>query len=129
MIIRNKRFPLTFIRTSVKTFAGFTHSKPTKMYKTDFGLLSLVSKPFFLDLNYLGVKPLRVSNYPSETLLIVNLNGRKRASGKTRVLHSGSQIHLPKLVEPAELVSVVANLAGIIRDKIIRNQKRGVRKL
>ena len=33
-----------------------------------------------------------------------------RMEGRMRVLRSGFQIHLPKPVEPAELVAAVANL-------------------
>ena len=40
-----------------------------------------------------------------------------RAEDRMRVLRSGFQIHIPKPVEPAELVTVVVNLAG-------RNRKR-----
>ncbi len=35
-----------------------------------------------------------------------------RVEDRMRVLRAGFQIHLPKPVEPAELVAVVANLAG-----------------
>ncbi len=35
-----------------------------------------------------------------------------RVEDRMRVLRAGFQIHLPKPIEPAELVAVVANLAG-----------------
>ncbi|MGH9901582.1 MAG: ATP-binding response regulator [Pyrinomonadaceae bacterium] len=40
------------------------------------------------------------------------LTAYTRAEDRMRVLRAGFQIHLPKPVEPAELVTVVANLAG-----------------
>lgn len=40
------------------------------------------------------------------------LTAYARVEDRMRVLRSGFQIHLPKPVEPAELVAVVANLAG-----------------
>lgn len=40
------------------------------------------------------------------------LTAYARAEDRMRVLRSGFQIHLPKPIEPAELVAVVANLAG-----------------
>jgi PAS domain S-box-containing protein len=40
------------------------------------------------------------------------LTAYARAEDRMRVLRSGFQIHLPKPVEPAELVAVVANLVG-----------------
>ena len=40
------------------------------------------------------------------------LTAYARAEDRLRVLRSGFQIHLPKPVEPVELVTVVANLAG-----------------
>ncbi|MFL6254499.1 MAG: ATP-binding protein [Pyrinomonadaceae bacterium] len=40
------------------------------------------------------------------------LTAYARVEDRLRVLRSGFQIHLPKPVEPAELVAVVANLAG-----------------
>lgn len=40
------------------------------------------------------------------------LTAYARVEDRLRVLRSGFQIHLPKPVEPAELVTVVANLAG-----------------
>ncbi|MGH9942633.1 MAG: ATP-binding response regulator [Pyrinomonadaceae bacterium] len=42
------------------------------------------------------------------------LTAYARVEDRLRVLRSGFQIHLPKPVEPAELVTVVANLAGRI---------------
>jgi len=40
------------------------------------------------------------------------LTAYARVEDRMRVLRSGFQIHLPKPIEPAELVAVVANLAG-----------------
>jgi CheY-like chemotaxis protein len=40
------------------------------------------------------------------------LTAYARLEDRTKVLRSGFQIHIPKPVEPAELVAVVANLAG-----------------
>jgi PAS domain S-box-containing protein len=40
------------------------------------------------------------------------LTAYARVEDRMRVLRSGFQIHLPKPVEPAELVAVIANLAG-----------------
>jgi signal transduction histidine kinase len=40
------------------------------------------------------------------------LTAYARVEDRLRVLRSGFQIHLPKPVEPAELIAVVANLAG-----------------
>jgi hypothetical protein len=40
------------------------------------------------------------------------LTAYARVEDRMRVLRSGFQIHLPKPVEPAELVAVVANLAS-----------------
>ncbi len=42
------------------------------------------------------------------------LTAYARVEDRMRVLRSGFQIHIPKPVEPAELVAVVANLAGRI---------------
>jgi PAS domain S-box-containing protein len=42
------------------------------------------------------------------------LTAYARAEDRMKVLRSGFQIHIPKPVEPAELVAVVANLAGRI---------------
>ncbi|HVF29282.1 MAG TPA: ATP-binding protein, partial [Pyrinomonadaceae bacterium] len=42
------------------------------------------------------------------------LTAYARVEDRMRVLRSGFQIHIPKPVEPAELVTVVANLAGRI---------------
>jgi PAS domain S-box-containing protein len=44
------------------------------------------------------------------------LTAYARVEDRMRVLRSGFQIHLPKPVEPAELVAVVVNLAGRIRE-------------
>ena len=44
------------------------------------------------------------------------LTAYARVEDRMRVLRSGFQIHLPKPVEPAELVAVVANLAERNRD-------------
>jgi len=43
------------------------------------------------------------------------LTAYARAEDRLRVLRSGFQIHVPKPVEPSELVAVVANLAGRYR--------------
>jgi CheY-like chemotaxis protein len=40
------------------------------------------------------------------------LTAYARVEDRLRVLSSGFQIHLPKPVEPLELIVVVANLAG-----------------
>ena len=40
------------------------------------------------------------------------LTAYARAEDRMRVLRAGFQIHLPKPVEPAELVAVAANLSG-----------------
>jgi CheY-like chemotaxis protein len=42
------------------------------------------------------------------------LTAYARVEDRMKVLHSGFQMHIPKPVEPAELVAVVANLAGRI---------------
>ncbi len=42
------------------------------------------------------------------------LTAYARVEDRMKVLRSGFQIHIPKPVEPAELVAVVANLAGRI---------------
>ncbi|HEV2913870.1 MAG TPA: ATP-binding protein, partial [Pyrinomonadaceae bacterium] len=44
------------------------------------------------------------------------LTAYARVEDRMKVLRSGFQIHLPKPVEPAELVTVVANLSGRITD-------------
>ena len=44
------------------------------------------------------------------------LTAYARVEDRMRVLRSGFQIHIPKPVEPAELVAVVANLAGRITE-------------
>jgi CheY-like chemotaxis protein len=45
-------------------------------------------------------------------ILAVALTAFAREEDRTRTLDAGFQMHLPKPVEPAELVAVVANLAG-----------------
>jgi PAS domain S-box-containing protein len=42
------------------------------------------------------------------------LTAYARVEDRTKVLRSGFQIHIPKPVEPAELIAVIANLAGRI---------------
>jgi CheY-like chemotaxis protein len=42
----------------------------------------------------------------------VALTAYARVEDRLKVLRSGFQTHLPKPVEPAELVAVIANLAG-----------------
>jgi hypothetical protein len=44
------------------------------------------------------------------------LTAYARVEDRLKVLNSGFQIHIPKPVEPIELVTVVANLAGRTRD-------------
>jgi PAS domain S-box-containing protein len=45
------------------------------------------------------------------------LTAYARAEDRMRVLRAGFQIHLPKPIEPAELVAVVANLSGRVGEK------------
>jgi len=45
------------------------------------------------------------------------LTAYARVEDRLRVLRSGFQIHIPKPVEPAEMVAVVANLAGRIGER------------
>jgi CheY-like chemotaxis protein len=40
------------------------------------------------------------------------LTAYARVEDRMRVLRAGFQIHLPKPIEPAELIAVVANLVG-----------------
>ncbi|MCI0669117.1 MAG: ATP-binding protein [Myxococcaceae bacterium] len=57
----------------------------------------------------------RVRNLPPESggaTPAVALTGYARTEDRTRAFLAGFQLHLPKPVEPAELVAVVANLAG-----------------
>jgi CheY-like chemotaxis protein len=54
-----------------------------------------------------GLPPANGGNIPA-----VALTANARAEDRMRALRSGFQMHVPEPVEPAELITVVANLAG-----------------
>ncbi|HZG50731.1 MAG TPA: PAS domain S-box protein [Pyrinomonadaceae bacterium] len=59
----------------------------------------------------------RIRQLPPErggTIPAAALTAYARAEDRVRALRSGFQMHVPKPVEPAELITVVANLAGRI---------------
>jgi CheY-like chemotaxis protein len=63
----------------------------------------------------------RVRDLPAEQggkVPAVALTAYARAEDRVRVLEAGYQMHLPKPVEPAELVKVVASLIGRVRPKL-----------
>ena len=48
----------------------------------------------------------------------IALTAYARAEDRVRALRSGFQMHIAKPVEPAELITVVANLAGRMRNPV-----------
>ena len=48
----------------------------------------------------------------SERVPVIALSAYARAEDRVRALRAGFQVHVPKPIEPAELVAVVASLAG-----------------
>ena len=51
------------------------------------------------------------------------LTAYARVEDRTRALRAGFQLHVPKPVEPAELVAVVANLAARNKSAVERSEK------
>jgi len=110
MVLERCGASVTAVASAQEAFAALKESRPDVLI-SDLGMpeedgYSLIKKVRALPLADGGQTPAAA------------LTAYARVEDRMRVLRSGFQIHIPKPVEPAELVAVVANLAGRIGERV-----------
>ncbi|MCA1556090.1 MAG: PAS domain S-box protein [Acidobacteria bacterium] len=109
MVLEKCGASVTAVSTAQEAFAALKQSRPDVLV-SDLGMpdedgYSLIKQVRALPVEDGGQTPAAA------------LTAYARVEDRMRVLRSGFQIHIPKPVEPAELVAVVANLAGRIGER------------